>query len=238
MAKEFLLRRLQESNQLFANTAPWASNHEDECCPLDFSVTSRTFPREEEPLSLVTRKLSGDEARSSPDSGIFSPSFFPLTSQGQQLTSQHQNITRDVFSGHQTVYVPMTGEPGDERTRFHRSDVTEVRETSLPETNNGKPKSNNKSKKSNKSAGPKRLKAARKTPFDEYKSSPVSGTVIMEMADEDELTTVVCEGDIDPAFNIVNVTEEARAELALIDNRIGDYVCRLCKVRPANHQCQ
>ena len=36
-------------------------------------------------------------------------------------------------------------------------------------------------------------------------------------------------GDIDPEFNIVEVTEEAKEELAKIDNKIGDYRCRLCK---------
>jgi hypothetical protein len=36
-------------------------------------------------------------------------------------------------------------------------------------------------------------------------------------------------GDIDPEFNIVEVTEEAKEELAKIDNKIGDYLCRLCK---------
>lgn len=36
-------------------------------------------------------------------------------------------------------------------------------------------------------------------------------------------------GDIDPEFNVVEVTEEARAELAKIENRIGDFVCRLCR---------
>ena len=36
-------------------------------------------------------------------------------------------------------------------------------------------------------------------------------------------------GDIDPEFNVVEVTEEAKAELAKIENRIGDFVCRLCK---------
>lgn len=35
-------------------------------------------------------------------------------------------------------------------------------------------------------------------------------------------------GDIDPAFNTVEITEESRAELARIDNKIGAYVCRLC----------
>ena len=69
--------------------------------------------------------------------------------------------------------------------------------------------------------------------FDDELISPVSGTIIRDAADmpavgEDGL--VVRPGDIDPAFNIVEVTEEARAELAKIDNRIGDYLCRLCRV--------
>jgi hypothetical protein len=40
---------------------------------------------------------------------------------------------------------------------------------------------------------------------------------------------VVRKGDIDPAYNVVEVTEEAKAEIAKIENKIGDYVCRLCK---------
>ncbi|OTF80327.1 hypothetical protein BLA29_008609 [Euroglyphus maynei] len=36
-------------------------------------------------------------------------------------------------------------------------------------------------------------------------------------------------GDIDPSLNIVIITAEARAEIAKIDNKIGDYVCALCK---------
>ena len=36
-------------------------------------------------------------------------------------------------------------------------------------------------------------------------------------------------GDIDPEFNVVEVTEEAKQELAKIENKIGDYICRLCK---------
>jgi len=36
-------------------------------------------------------------------------------------------------------------------------------------------------------------------------------------------------GDIDPAFNTVEVTDEAREELSKIDNKIGAYVCRLCQ---------
>ncbi|KOX75506.1 Claspin like protein [Melipona quadrifasciata] len=66
-------------------------------------------------------------------------------------------------------------------------------------------------------------KHARRLKFDEDTSSPVSGTVILG-PDEAVVT-----GDIDPAFNIVEVTEEARAELAKIENRLGPYQCKLCR---------
>lgn len=70
-------------------------------------------------------------------------------------------------------------------------------------------------------------KAVRKLSFDDDTTSPVSGTIIRRL-DEDD-TLVVRKGDIDPAFNVVEVTEEAKAELAKIENHIGDYICRLCK---------
>jgi hypothetical protein len=73
----------------------------------------------------------------------------------------------------------------------------------------------------------KRTKAVRKLHFDEDKSSPVSGTIIREL-NADDPPLVVRKGDIDPAFNVVEVTEEAKAELAKIENKIGDYICKLC----------
>lgn len=36
-------------------------------------------------------------------------------------------------------------------------------------------------------------------------------------------------GDIDPTLNLVEVTDEAKEELAKIENKIGEYLCRLCK---------
>lgn len=45
----------------------------------------------------------------------------------------------------------------------------------------------------------------------------------------DPLTLSLPSGDIDPEFNVVEVTDEAKAELAKIENKIGDFVCRLCK---------
>lgn len=86
----------------------------------------------------------------------------------------------------------------------------------------------------------KRNKATRKLKFDEDTSSPVSGTIIRrleEIEDEDQI------GDIDPEYNIVEVTEEAKAEIAAIVNVIGDYVCKLCKrsfedaFELARHRC-
>ncbi|CAG4953550.1 unnamed protein product [Parnassius apollo] len=73
----------------------------------------------------------------------------------------------------------------------------------------------------------KKSKAVRRLMFDEDKTSPVSGTIIRDLA-EDE-TLVVRKGDIDPAFNVVEVTEEAKALIANIENRLGRYICRLCR---------
>lgn len=76
-------------------------------------------------------------------------------------------------------------------------------------------------------AKPKKQKANRKLNFDEDKSSPVSGTIIRDRSELDA-HVMVQKGDIDPMYNVVEVTEEAKAELAKIENKIGDYICRLC----------
>lgn len=84
-------------------------------------------------------------------------------------------------------------------------------------------------------------KATRKLKFDEDTSSPVSGTIIrpLEEINDQEYSN----GDIDPKYNIVEVTEEAKAELAAIKNVIGDYTCKLCRItfddafELARHRC-
>lgn len=82
----------------------------------------------------------------------------------------------------------------------------------------------------------KRVKSLRKFKFDEHKSSPVSGTFILDSDNEEEFAALASQGcavkrsgDIDPSLNLVAVTPEARAELSRIENKIGDYVCALCK---------
>lgn len=89
---------------------------------------------------------------------------------------------------------------------------------------------------------PKRIKVSRKLKFDEWQSSPVSGTIIRPL---EEITgnTDHQSGDIDPEYNIVEATDEARAEIATIPNVIGDYKCKLCRIdfedvfELARHRC-
>ncbi|XP_025104929.1 insulinoma-associated protein 1-like [Pomacea canaliculata] len=91
---------------------------------------------------------------------------------------------------------------------------------------------------------PKKPKAARKINFDIVDTtSPVSGTIIRELSDSDEEGKVTVYGDIEPSFNVVEITPEARAELEKIENKLGDYICQLCKevyedaFQLAQHRC-
>ncbi|XP_052890412.1 uncharacterized protein LOC128298681 [Anopheles moucheti] len=73
----------------------------------------------------------------------------------------------------------------------------------------------------------RRTKARRQGAIDEDNTSPVSGTIIRKLQDGEEL--VVRKGDIDPAFNVVEITDEAKEILSKIDNKIGSYLCQLCR---------
>jgi hypothetical protein len=88
----------------------------------------------------------------------------------------------------------------------------------------------------------RKSKAIRKLKFDEFRSSPVSGTIIRTLDEIDE-NDIQESGDIDPMYNIVDVTDEAKAELAQIPNVIGGYQCKLCQIEfddafgLARHRC-
>ncbi|XP_058116983.1 uncharacterized protein LOC131288546 [Anopheles ziemanni] len=73
----------------------------------------------------------------------------------------------------------------------------------------------------------RRNKTRKQAALDEDNTSPVSGTIIRKLQDGEEL--VVRKGDIDPAFNVVEITDEAKAILAKIENKIGSYLCQLCR---------
>ncbi|XP_050082811.1 zinc finger and BTB domain-containing protein 49 [Anopheles aquasalis] len=73
----------------------------------------------------------------------------------------------------------------------------------------------------------RRRNKTRKHPVDDDNSSPVSGTIIRKLQDGEEL--VVRKGDIDPAFNVVEITDEAKEILSKIENKIGSYLCQLCR---------
>lgn len=90
----------------------------------------------------------------------------------------------------------------------------------------------------------KKPKAARKINFEELdKTSPVSGTIIKDWSDSEDEGIRVVSGDIDSTLNLVEVTAEARAELDKIENKLGAYICQLCKehyedaFQLAQHRC-
>lgn len=80
--------------------------------------------------------------------------------------------------------------------------------------------------------------------FEDDNLSPVSGTFIRPFDDDADLDLDEdLDYDIPAALNPVIASDEARAELAKIENKIGAYVCRLCKQRfvdafgLAQHRC-
>ncbi|XP_043286732.1 uncharacterized protein [Venturia canescens] len=147
--------------------------------------------------------------------------------------SYHQQLLLTPQHHLQTIHAPMTPPSTPSPPQCPRRRTREDPEVTPPHASTTTPKSTGNHTEKNR---PKK-KHARRLKFDEDTSSPVSGTVILG-PDEAVVT-----GDIDPAFNIVEVTEEARAELAKIENRLGPYQCKLCRqlhddaFQLAQHRC-
>ena len=98
----------------------------------------------------------------------------------------------------------------------------------------GLPDATRKRKSRDKKNSNKKPRAAFRLDFtDTDKLSPVSGTLILREPPPtdggENCEGVPVSGDIDSSVNCVEATPEARAELEKIDNRIGDYICRLCR---------
>ncbi|KAL1230312.1 hypothetical protein TSPI_06772 [Trichinella spiralis] len=114
-------------------------------------------------------------------------------------------------------------------------------------SNSGSSNNNNSKNNNNGESATKKQRTIRRLQVDEETTSPVSGMYIRdandvppELLNKNGASTEELE---DETALWVEASEEARAELALIPNRIGDYICRLCKVRYedafrlARHRC-
>lgn len=219
-----------------------AQSHQSQYERLIFNKESSRFHD-----SIVDKihHLPEESTRLSPYSGNELASKYQLHNQKllltsptrmQSMQSYHQQFLLTPQQHLQSVHAPMTppstpSPPQCPRRRIREEDLISPSSGSASVST---PKQTNNEKTT--AQRPKK-KHARRLKFDEDTSSPVSGTVILG-PDEAVVT-----GDIDPAFNIVEVTEEARAELAKIENRLGPYQCKLCRqlhedaFQLAQHRC-
>lgn len=197
----------------------------------------------ESPLDLTIKPFNEQSAMTPPST----PS--PLKKRYREVENEQFTILID--NGHQKIVEKKILSPL--KKRYREDDQQQTKEVMLtpqqikqeitPKKSVKVSSVNHKSSK-NPPAPPKerKSKAIRKLKFDEFRSSPVSGTII-RMLDEIDENGVQESGDIDPQYNIVEVTDEAKAELAQIPNLIGAYLCKLCQLEfedafgLARHRC-
>ncbi|ESO05881.1 hypothetical protein HELRODRAFT_188214 [Helobdella robusta] len=184
---------------------------------------------------------------------FFQPSSFPLLKNSSHVPSQlnhHQNC--EIGSSSDKIN---HSKPDSSVNSILLSHIQKIKNDRVNAVQNQKSDSPIKekevfSKETDKGAKKRKYNTAnngrhkkKKASVDELKISPVSGTYIRDVDDDDNDVTPVCRGDIDSCFNYVEVTPEAKAELEKIENKIGEYICCLCKEKYddafqlAQHRC-
>lgn len=200
------------------------------------------------PLALISKYSDEDRSDSSSNSDRDLPPTTLLTSLPNKIYHQHPSLLSPSFYRFQQLYAQQASLSSPQEAPLElttsRARLPSDGSTPSPTSDRHTPPK----KKKKKPPTPKRKtpvhKAIRKLQeLDERKSSPVSGTFIRDSSDsEDEADRTAC-GDIDPSMNLVVISDEARAELAKIENKLGDYICRLCKEKYldafglAQHRC-
>lgn len=174
--------------------------------PINYQIQYIKVKGDASPLDLTVKQLI--ESQQQPDKMLISP----LKKRYREISAQIEAI--EVLSPLKKRYRAEEEEAtvvGDELVvqKPNKIELTPLKAARSTSVNRKSSKQQSKPTRE-----PKKSKAMRKLKFDEEKSSPVSGTIIRTLEELDD--NVLESGDIDPEYNVVEVTEEAKQELAAI----------------------
>jgi hypothetical protein len=214
-------RVLHKSDHIDSRSESGSSDHGD----MDYMHTNFGSPDSGYSASPVAPVFREKDATYEKDYIAISPASSPLTVTTSALTypSPFYYFSFDRMSMSSSLQSPIAQSPKRPES------------TSTPATpaSPHKRRSPTESEKKERTPGMKKPKAARKLNFsDDIKSSPVSGTFLKDLSElenENEDGKCVVFGDIDSVYNFVEITPEAKADLDKIENKIGAYICQLCK---------
>ena len=246
MPRGFLIKRKSQIYQSYRirrnsvdDKSDSGSDHEQHNTTVITNFGSPDSGYSQSPISLTFRDRDLDNVCTFDRESLSSATSSPLSHVGNSPYSSPLYFSAfdrlAVSSLAAATTTTAASSPQTKQTRLLKNEANAVKSPSSPSKKRG-------SDLEARVRSPKKPKAARKLNFDEDKSSPVSGTIIKDFSDGEEDTRVVS-GDIDASLNFVEVTPEAKAELDKIPNKIGDYVCQLCKefyddaFQLAQHRC-